>query len=154
VGGGTVGMSTEATSQSAPAIAPTSDAPESQVARGKIRTIESPSVNAEALKPSQAPATAASQSFDTVGAGPHPATPVATESRQNAMHAAASQRVVPKQIPLNRSMPIYPRPIADIGREATDTTVAVTPDASRVRSCIEAVAALGLCNQETTGADK
>jgi hypothetical protein len=42
VGGGTVGMSTEATSQSAPAIAPTSDAPESQVARGKIRTIESP----------------------------------------------------------------------------------------------------------------
>ena len=154
VGGGTVGMSTEATSQSAPVIAPTSDTAGSQVTWGKIRTIESQSVNAEELKPSQAPATAASQSFDTVGAGPRPVTPIANESRQNAMHASASQRVLPKQIPSNRSTPIYPRPIPDIRREATDTAVPVAPDASRVRGCIEAVAALGLCNLDTSGADK
>ena len=107
VGGGT-GMSTEATSQFAPVIAPTSDAAESQVTRGKIRTMESQSVNAEALKSAQAPATAASQSFDTVGAGPRRDTPLPIDAL----------------------------------------------DASRVSGCIEAVAALGLCNLETTGADK
>ena len=146
---------TEATSRTAPVIAPASDAAGSLVTQGKIRTTGSESVNAETLPHLQVPAAAASQSADTVGVGPRPATPVATESRQKAMRAAG-QRVVPKQMPSSRSTATYPKPVAGILMQlrAADTAVRVAPDASRARACTEAVAALGLCNPDTRGESK
>jgi hypothetical protein len=152
---GTVGMSTEATSRPTPAVAPASDVAGSQDPQGDIRTTRSGSIDAETLMRAQAPAAAASQSADIVGVRPRPATPLATESRQKAMQAAGP-RVVPKEMPSNRSTATYPEPGAGIlmRPRAADAAVRVAPNASRARVCTEAVAALGLCNPDTRGESK
>jgi hypothetical protein len=152
VGLGTVGMSTEATSRPAPVVAPANDVAGSQVTQGPIRTTGSESVDAETLTPAQAPAATASQSVDTVGVGPPPATPVATESRQKAVQAVG-QRAVPKQMPSNRSTAKYPEPVAGIlmRPRATDTRANIPTEVSRSRDCTEAVAVLGFCNPNTRG---
>jgi hypothetical protein len=100
--------------------------------------------------PAQSLAAAPSQTADTVGVGPRPATPVGTESRQKALQAAR-QRVVPKEMPSNRSTATYPEPVAGILMQprAADTRARIAPNASRERACTEAVAALGLCNPDT-----
>jgi hypothetical protein len=147
---GTVVMSTEGTSRPGPAVAPARDVAGSQDTQGDIRTTGSGSIDAETLTRAQAPAAAASQSADIVGVRPRPATPLATESRQKAMQAAG-QRVVPKEMPSNRSTATYPEPVAGIlmRPRVAGTAVRIGPDASHARACTEAVAALGLCNSDT-----
>jgi hypothetical protein len=152
---GTVGMSTEATSRPARVVAPASDVAGSQVTQGEIRTTGSESVDAETLTPAQTPAASVSQSADTVGMRPRPATPIPTESRQKAMQAAG-QRVVPREMPSNRSTATHPELVAGIlmRPRAAGTAVRVGPNASPARACTEAVAALGLCNSDTRGVNK
>jgi hypothetical protein len=152
---GTVGMSTEATSELASPAASASDVTGPQVKQGRIRPTEPAKLDTEALTPAQSLAAAPSQTADTVGVGPRPATPVATESRRKAM-PAAGQQIVPKEIPSNRSTATYPDPLGGIlmRPRAAATAVRIAPATPRARACTEAVAALGLCNPDTKAESK
>jgi hypothetical protein len=152
---GTVGMSTEAASGPASPVASASDVTGPQVKEGRIRPTEPAKLDIEVLTPAQSLAVPPSQTADTVGMGPRPATPVATESRQKAV-PAAGQQIVPKEMSSNRSTATYPDPVRGIlmRPRAAATAVRIAPATPRAMACTEAVAALGLCNPDTKAESK
>jgi membrane protein implicated in regulation of membrane protease activity len=138
---GTVGMSTEASSDPSSSVASPIDETASQLTGGRTSTTEADTADAESQAPAQ-PAAASKASTDV---------PIAEESRSTAPQTAV-QGVVPKQTVSNPSTATDTNLIAGVPRRprATDARVGVPPDAPRPQVCTEAVATLGLCSLNTS----
>jgi hypothetical protein len=135
-------MTTRVSGLSSP-VAPPTDFTTSQFARGSTSTTVAASTDTDAHALAQSAATVQSKSSTNV--------PVAAESRPRATQTAV-QRVVPMQTISNPSTATDPNPTTGVPplSRGTDARVSVLPDALHTRVCTDAVAALGLCNLNTS----
>jgi len=135
------GMSTDASAGPSSSVAPLTDGT-AQVTGARTSTTEASTPDAESQTRAQPAATSTSLTD----------APIAKESRATASPTAVLG-VVPKQTVSNPStatdthraagVPLRPR--------ASDSHIRVPPDAPRPQVCTETVAALGLCNLNTSG---